>query len=81
MKNDVKRLRNNKGLTQKQLAEALGVSRYTIIKIERGENTTDQIVVDIANYFNKDARYIFFGKIGAHNLQRKCDQGFAKEII
>lgn len=34
MRNDVRRLRLNRGLTQQQLAEALNVSRQTINAIE-----------------------------------------------
>jgi putative transcriptional regulator len=36
MKNRIRELREQQGLTQKQLAAALGVSRQTVIAIERG---------------------------------------------
>jgi len=69
-------------MTQEQLAKALNVSRYTIIKIESGSNTTDQMVLRIARFFNKDPREIFFDDSVAHNLQnKKSDQEFSKEVI
>ena len=34
MKNNVKKIRVNKGLTQEELAKLLGVSRQTVISIE-----------------------------------------------
>ena len=37
MKNRLKELRQAAGLTQQQLAEALGVSRQTVISIENGK--------------------------------------------
>lgn len=36
MKNDLKRLRSARGWTQLQLAEALGVSRQTVVALETG---------------------------------------------
>jgi len=35
MKNNVKAIRGIKGLTQEELAELLGVSRQTVISIEK----------------------------------------------
>ncbi|CEG25967.1 helix-turn-helix transcriptional regulator [Bacillus sp. B-jedd] len=62
MENIVKYLRKSRDvdLTQEELATAIGVSRHTIISIENGGNTTGEVMLKIANFFNKDPREIFF---------------------
>lgn len=79
MRNNVKYLRRSEGfdLTQEQLANELGVSRHTIIRIESGDSTTDEMVIKIANFFNKDPREIFFVDNVGHVLQK--DE--VKEVI
>lgn len=39
-------------LSQEKLADALGISRYTIQKLENGKNTTLDTVLKIANHFD-----------------------------
>ncbi|MEC0266698.1 helix-turn-helix transcriptional regulator [Paenibacillus anseongense] len=62
MKNIVKYLRRSleHDMTQEELAKAIGVSRTTISAIENGASTSDEIVIKLANLFNKDPREIFF---------------------
>ncbi len=62
MKNKVKFLRRSESfdMTQEQLAKAVGVTRATISAIEKGQGTSDEIVMKIANLFQKDPREIFF---------------------
>lgn len=71
MKNNIKYLRRSEGfdLSQRQLAEALGVHRVTITMIENGGNTSDEMVLKIANFFGKDPRDIFFPDDVASSLQ------------
>lgn len=63
MKNNVKFLRRSAeyDMTQEQLAKALGVNRITIAKIEKGTVVpSGELMLKIANFFNKDPREIFF---------------------
>jgi putative transcriptional regulator len=75
MKNDVKYLRRSAGfdLTQEQLAQALGISRTTIVAIENGKSTSDEIVLKIAHFFNKDPREIFFTSDVVCSLQKESN--------
>lgn len=60
MRNQVQKLRNDKALTQEDLATAVGVSRQTIIAIEKG-NYTPSIVLGIklAKFFKVCVEDIF----------------------
>ncbi len=50
--NYVKELRKERGLTQEELAEAVGVSRQTIISIERGRYVPSlSLALKIAGFF------------------------------
>jgi putative transcriptional regulator len=71
MKNRVKYLRRSEqfDLTQQQLADELNVSRQTIIAIENGANTSAELMLKIANFFNTDPRNIFFINNVAQNEQ------------
>ena len=52
-------LRKDNGLTQKDLAEILGVSENSISLYERNINTPDdELKVKIANYFNVSLNYL-----------------------
>lgn len=68
MKNTIKYLRRSPefDLTQQELAEELGVSRSTIHSIESGATPSGHIMLKMSNYFNRDARDIFFDDDVAH---------------
>lgn len=58
--NDVLRLRNLRGVTQEQLGDAVGVSRQTIIAIERGNYTPSVLLaIKVARYFKEPVEKVF----------------------
>ncbi|MGD6845209.1 helix-turn-helix transcriptional regulator [Bacillus infantis] len=62
MRNIVKYLRRSQqfDMTQQELANIVGVSKVTISTIEKGGNTSGEIMLRISEVFNKDPREIFF---------------------
>ena len=60
IKNQVYELRTKSNITQEALAEALGVTRQTIIAIEKGNYTPSVILaLKIAKFFKKPVEDIF----------------------
>lgn len=63
IKNEVHRLRAARGVTQEQLADSVGVSRQTIIAIEKGNYTPSVLLaLKIAHYFKESVETIFILK-------------------
>lgn len=61
--NKVFELRKVKGVTQEDLAKALGVSRQTVIAIEKGNYIPSLLLgVKIAKFFKKAVEEIFIYK-------------------
>lgn len=59
--------RDRFGLTQQELATALGISRYTIQKFESGKNSTIDTVLKIAHHFDDLDK--FYNSLKSHNDQ------------
>ena len=60
MKNRLRELREAKGLTQEELARALGVTRQTIIAIEKGKyDPSLRLAFKIARFFNVKIEDVF----------------------
>ncbi|MBD5280689.1 MAG: helix-turn-helix transcriptional regulator [Muribaculaceae bacterium] len=60
MKNRIKVERAEKDITQQQLAEAVGVSRQTIVAIEKNRFLpSTPLALKIAKYFGKPVESIF----------------------
>lgn len=58
--NRVWQLRKEKGVTQEELAEALGVSRQTVIAIEKGNYIPSLLLgLKIARFFKKTVEEVF----------------------
>ncbi len=59
--NTILDLRTTQGVTQQELAEAVGVSRQTIIAIEKGNYTPSvTLALALATYFDTHVEDIFF---------------------
>ena len=60
MKNNIKKLRNEMKISQKDLAESLSVSRQTINAIETGKfDPSLTLTIKITRFFNKNLEEIF----------------------
>lgn len=69
----VRTLRERLGLRQADLAKEAGVTRQTIIAIEKGRlNPSVVVALRIARALREPVDYVFY-------LERKCDEGEAKE--
>lgn len=61
MKNCLEQIRKERDLSQEELANILGVSRQTIISLEKGKyNPSILLAFKIARYFEKTIETIFF---------------------
>ena len=60
IQNEVHAFRTKKGVTQEQLAEKMGVSRQTIIAIEKGNYTPSVLLaLKLADFFDQSVEKIF----------------------
>lgn len=60
MKNEIRRLRTERGLTQVQLAEALGVSRQTVNALETGKyDPSLPLAFRVARVFDRPIESVF----------------------
>lgn len=60
MKNNLEKLRKERGVKQEELAASLGVSRQTIISLEKGRyNPSILLAFKIARYFDRRIEDIF----------------------
>jgi putative transcriptional regulator len=60
MKTKIKELRASKDMTQEQLAEKVGVTRMTIVFLEKGKyNPSLKLAAKIAKLFDKKIEEIF----------------------
>ena len=60
IQNEVYTLRTKKGVTQEQLAEKMGVSRQTIIAIEKGNYTPSVLLaLKLADFFGQPVEKVF----------------------
>ena len=63
MQNNVKRLREERGLTQKELGESVGVSRQAINAIETGKfDPSIWLAYDLSQFFGVSIEELFLFK-------------------
>jgi len=61
LSNNIYTLRSDKGVTQQELGDAVGVTRQTIIAMEKGNYTPSvALALQLAHYFNTSVEDIFF---------------------
>ncbi|ASJ13074.1 helix-turn-helix transcriptional regulator [Thermococcus thioreducens] len=71
MKNRLRELREDLGITQEELAKALGVTRQTIIAIEKGRyDPSLRLAFKIARFFNRRIEEIFIYEEGQKDAGR-----------
>ena len=74
----LKELRDEKNLTQQELANELGVARMTINFYESNRRTPDiHFAVKAANYFNVSVDYL----VGNSNVKSKQDHRYTKDQV
>ena len=60
VENKVSTLRKEKDVTQEEFADKIGVSRQTVVAIEKGNYTPSLLLgLKIANYFGKKVDEVF----------------------
>ena len=75
----LKQLRNEKGITQEQLAEILGVSGRTVSRWETGTNLPDlSILVQISEYYNVEIKDILNGERKSKNMDNELKETLLK---
>jgi len=55
-------LRTDKKMTQKEFGELLGISRYCVGRVERGQKSIGDLIPVICGKIGVSADYIYFGK-------------------
>jgi putative transcriptional regulator len=61
IQNRIQQMRNDRGLTQQALAEAVEVTRATIVALERGSyNPSLELAFRLAKFFKKGIDAIFY---------------------
>ena len=75
----LKKLLNEKGITQEILAEQFGVSSRTVSRWENGNNMPDiSILVEIAEFYDVDIREIIDGERKSENMTQETKEVLAK---
>ena len=73
MQNGLRKIRRERDESQEALAQAVGVSRQTIIDIEKGhtKRPSDELMTAIADHYGVPIGNIFFTLLVGHILQNR----------
>ena len=75
----LKELRNEKNLTQEQLAEVFGVSRRTVSRWETGSNMPDlTLLVEMADYYDVDLWELLDGERKSKRMNKELEETVLK---
>lgn len=75
----IKELRKEKGLTQEQLAEQLGISRRTVSRWETGSNLPDlDILIEMADYYDVELRELLDGERRSEKVDKELEETVLK---
>ena len=68
----LKELRQEKQMTQEQLAEQMGVSRRTVSRWETGNNLPDlSVIIELADFYEVDMKDLINGKRKYNNMEQE----------
>ena len=71
----LKELRKEKGLTQEQLAERLGVTNRTVSRWETGSNLPElSLLIEIADFYEVELREILDGERIRENMNKEIEE-------
>lgn len=77
--NFLKTLRKEKGITQEQLAEIMGVSSRTVSRWETGSNMPDlDVLILIADYYEVELREILDGERKSEKMNKELEDTVLK---
>lgn len=75
----LKELRKEKGITQAQLAEILGVANRSISRWENGVNMPDfSLLIEIAKFYDVEIEEILDGERKIENMEKKTEETLIK---
>lgn len=75
----LKDLRKEKGITQEQFAEIMGVSGRTVSRWETGSNMPDlDVLILIADYYNVELREILDGERKSEKMNKELEETVLK---
>lgn len=75
----LKELRKEKGVTQEQLAEILGVSGRTVSRWETGFNMPDlDLLIQVADYYGVEIRELLDGERKSESMDKEMEETVLK---